>query len=319
MACCLLATLFVGGIWTRSPQEFEDGLRPRSTAAALLGARWKLWIVLLAALELVVAFLLARLVLTAATGDAAHHLQHGGDQGSVPMAALISLGVCVVALALCATACTASWGRARMVVGLAGMLVAIVAAAWPATWDLHVSWMAQFMLVAVAGPATIGRWLAQTAVGEGLSESARRIALPLLGTVIAGVMLGAHFAPVHTSLMADAVARVSVIVGVAVTSTAFWDLFWDNRSVSVTGARIGGILALGIPSGLLGLTLLVAPGPLWPTMIDASHTVSPILEQRLAGMVMMAVDLIFLLPALSFAVGSIPLVRRRASVAGAIQ
>jgi len=317
VACCLLANLFIGGIWRRTPGEIAGmgrGMsRSASVAQGLLGSRWRFWIVLLALSEIVLAIVLGVVLVGLLGGHTGAGAGHTGHTMSSPVAATTFLILALATTVVCGVVDARRASRRVVLTTVTvGLSIIVIAAMVPDAWHLHASWMALYMLAAVALPAFVGPYLRRTRTGAEISAAAVRISAPLLATAAALLMISAHLPVVHTWLMGDTAGRVVVSIAAFAVGVPFWiALLGDDRSELRT-VRVGALIAFALPAGLLGLVLIAAPAPLWPAMVDVPW-LPALWDQRISGLLMMGADLVFLVPLLASALGAAP---RRAHTVG---
>lgn len=316
MGCCLLATLFVGGIWSRSAEEIESlgpsgrrfgGLAATaSSLARLLGPRWRWWLVLLAALELVVAALVAWVLVRAVAGDGTVDgpAEHSGMTGmtdataggaAVPGWLLVATPVALILAAVTALAA----GRRPALLAASGfvalgVVVASLLLAGPAV--PHSQWMSQLMICGVAAPVVLARATALTRNGPLLPDRIVRVGGPVAALLLTGAVFAWHLPGPHGWLMAGVGRTATALAAVTVVGLVCWGLLLNDERPELSRSRRAGLLLLGVPSGLLGLALLVATGPVLPAM--GGTALDALTDQRLAGLIMMLGDLAFVVPAL---------------------
>jgi Cytochrome c oxidase caa3 assembly factor (Caa3_CtaG) len=319
LACCILVSLFVGGIWERATIRLAGPPAPGPSSALggatqdlrrLLGPRWVVWLATIAVAEVGAAALVSWVLFT---HDSARMLEpshasrymasmSAGIQGVSldPQVPFLAIAVtCVVAVCgflLCAQVSPIPGSRSRhslpnpLVLAAVGVSLYAIALAPPLS-DLagssHAAWMTQTMIVMVAAPALVATAIARTRAGSPLNPDAVRIAL-VLGAIAYVTVLYLWHLPAFDAWIADnpdawrwryasyAIAGLSL----------FCPLVHDSR-LQLVGARLSAVVAVALPSGLLGLSLLLTRGPSSGASLEGSGWLT---DDRLAGAFMMAVD-----------------------------
>lgn len=301
MACCLLATLFVGGVWNRSIAELNAlpgasvAPGPRSATAAtlrnLLGRRWLTWLILLALVELGVAILVGTVLLHATIDFPGHrgdtHAEHAPPvSGSSLIVAGATLAVALVVWTVDARPALA------FITGLVVMTFSV--ASWGGvTPGGHAVLMAQLMIVMVIGPALLAATFASTKTGPPLPDRLVRLGGLVAALVFVVTLYAWHLPNLHGWLMSNGMEFMlwSALIGVA-----FWGLMMNDHRPELAGTRRTSLLLIGVPSGLLGLALLLGGGANHPSSPAAGAIASAVADQRLAGLVMLLVDAFVILP-----------------------
>jgi hypothetical protein len=297
MTCCLLLSLFADGLFDRgrAPRSMAAFGRSRPTRPAgparllvrRLGQHWLAWLGSIAVLELVAAWLLVRtlidldstsrqpMTMTMAAG--------ASGRGLSPAAAAVALGLVLGALALGSVVIRADSGRRAVYAGFGCFVVASVPVVRTAATQSHLIFMGQTMLVLVVAPALlITAVSASTRPAAGLDTG--------LGLLAAGgylvVLYLWHLPITHDAAMANPGWDWIRLASCAAVGAAFW---------ASARNRLGAQLVMGVGSGLLGLALVVGPQPLF-AMDGNALGLSGLTDQRLAGLLMLIVDLTVLLP-----------------------
>jgi len=323
VTCCLLFTFFVGEVSDRGARYL--GVSPRPSArdrfaaafAARLGRHWRQWLVLLAGVEVAVAWLLVELMVELDRRAGSGPLSMAGmtvtSNASVAIAATV-LGLVLVAgrfgIGVRLTGDAVAWWaspRACVYLAVGGYAVALLPIVRSAADESHLVLMAQLMLLLVVAPAAlmvafIGRAPAVSGApavfGAWTGRGGRfvKAAAVCVAALYLLVLFGWHLPSAHRAAMADpGVDWVRLATSVA-AGLALWSFLLSGARV---GARLAALLAVGAGSGLLGIAFLVSPRPLFQMAASAPLGLSPLTDQRLAGLVMMAIDLAVLLPVAS--------------------
>jgi Cytochrome c oxidase caa3 assembly factor (Caa3_CtaG) len=317
VTCCLLFTFFVGEVSDRGRRYLGVSRRAstRDRFAALfadrLGLHWRRWLALLAGAEVAVAWLLVELLLVLDQHTGSGPLSMAGmaatSNGSVPIAVIVLglvLGVGLFGFGVRLTGTVVRWWtspRACVYYSVAGYAIALLPVVRSAAAGSHLVLMAQLMLLLVIAPAALMvAFTERTMAGTGTrsSRGRRRIDVMAVGvvTLYLLVLFGWHLPSAHQATMADpGVDWLRLATSVA-AGLALWAFLFSGARV---GARLLALLAAGAGSGLLGIAFLVSPRPLFQMAATAPLGLGALTDQRLAGLVMMAIDLAVLLPVAS--------------------
>ncbi|MDF3312138.1 cytochrome c oxidase assembly protein [Rhodococcus sp. T2V] len=205
-----------------------------------------------------------------------------------------------MAIGLTALVATLVVGRRRGAIGsssaaLLGVL-SIIGLATIATWGgvtgSHVGTMALLMTVTVTAPILVAGRIRL----HDLSSRSVNLLVVAVAILQAGVVVAWHLPGVHQRLATDALAAGVIVAVSAVVAVVWWLLLRDVRAETVS-ARRRSLLIVGMPSGLIGLALIVAANPMM-THGASLGWLGPMADQRLGGVLMMVVDLLVLVPAL---------------------
>jgi putative membrane protein len=313
VTCCLLFTLFVGGVTDRSgrllgrparPTASRGRLRVSALLAARLGPRWRVWLVGLATAEIAAAWLLVAALVGLDRSTGTDVMRMGS--ASTSTAATISLllvgwlggGVALLSARisppLVATTREPWWTSSRACAywSFAGYALAIWPSVRSAATESHLVLMAQTMVLLVVAPALLAMALSAT---PGPSETRRVGPLPALAAgAYLLILFGWHVPRLHAAAMTDAGVDWVRIASTIAAGLLLWRFAFSPRVRP--SVRLGALLAAGAGSGLLGIAFLVSPRPLLALMTSGPLGVSSLTDQRLAGLVMMAVDLGVFLP-----------------------
>lgn len=258
--CCLLVSL---------------PFRPSRLLAMRLGSHWRAWLVALATTELLAAWLLVR-TLTALNRPAGM----AAMAGTTPSGAGAALGLLLTTVLLGSVALRATHLSPRLpaYAGLGAFVVALLPVVRTASAGSHLVLMAQTMVLMVIAPALL------------MSALARRDSVPGLGPLAAGAYLVVldvwHLPATHAAAMTNPGwdwIRIATTIAAGL-------LFWAAARTSLAP-----LIVVGAGSGLLGLALVAGPQPLF-AMTGHSLGLTVLADQRLAGLLMMALDLTVLLP-----------------------
>ncbi|RNL62374.1 hypothetical protein EFK50_11395 [Nocardioides marmoriginsengisoli] len=300
MACCLLLLRLL------APVSSRLGIGDPARAPRLPVVP----IALLGLVEAAVAVVLVRRADGSAPAGHLHHL------AADPAAGAITLGtVCAVTLTALVAVLGLRWsGRARHPVGLVGVGVAVVAALVAvsgAAAASHALMMVVVELALVVGPVAIVGARVNAAPAEDLWVVVRGF-LALAAAAVAGFLLVTLHLPAthHWYLAGDGLTWWSAPVLLA-SGLAFWSSVVRFRLPP--GWRALLLVAVLETGAVIGLVLLLAGDRLVP-MVPGSG-LGVVADQRLAGAVMMLVDLGLLArvvePVLRPLVGRVPVVAPR--------
>ena len=183
------------------------------------------------------------------------------------------------------------------IVGLGAGAELIYLSAINGSFDSHLSLMAALMTLTTAAPAALVLGLRRPPL---LPVAAFRVALTTSAVAVAGTMLAWHVPGVHADLMDHRLIATLLLATAFVAGVSFWSMSGDDREAT-RAIRHRAVVIAGIPSGLLGLALILAPGPLMGHV--TTDGLSAMTDQRLGGVLMMTADLLFMVP-LYFATAS---------------
>ncbi|MFC9057184.1 hypothetical protein ACFTXB_03890 [Streptomyces sp. NPDC057074] len=229
-----------------------------------------------------------------------HHGQHvvgSGLPGSVWLSLAAFLAITVMAALL---GRRGRIGRRTSAVGVALAVLGGAAVIRPAVLDdvmaSHIGMMPALMTATFAAPALFVRCLLPNG---GLP----RAALPAVG-LLSGAVLGAvtvlwHLPAFHVRLMGGSTLSPLVLLLGGIAGAAFWLVVLDPHEATSSWRRRT-VLLYGVPSGLLGLAVLLAPAPIHPEL--GAVWLGPMADQRVGGLLMMFADLLLLVPVLPAAV-----------------
>ncbi|MCW2295469.1 cytochrome c oxidase assembly protein [Rhodococcus erythropolis] len=265
----------------------------------------------LAAIELAMACAVVQLLVYSANSDTTssppapvtmdHSTHHGARSApaetatvappSVMIAGLVA--VCLIAIVLVGPIRKATAGaRPRenattlsAVFGLTILVTAFLPAVRSVAAQSHVAMMGQLMIVMVAAPAVLAYAFAPYISGRPSVQTLWFGALPA-ALIYSALMIAWHI----TSLASYTAVTASFLVGFAL-----WiGVFTDTRA-SADRLRTVTAVAMAAPGGLLGLAFLISSKPL---MVAAHQHISidAVTDQRLGGLLMMAVEAAFLVP-----------------------
>jgi len=323
MACCMLVSLLVGGVWSRSRADIAALSRlgrpivtpPASAAHRLaerLGPRWGVWLALLTVAEIGAAFL----VLVVLTTPAAHHSGHGGTEmttmpgmtgmtlepagptaGSVRTLLLLAGLLALSGVILAGGVRRNRWNGPATAAGLA--VLVYLACVLPPIRDLaprsHALAMLQAMLLLVAAPALLATTFARTRSGEPLPDRTIRLATPAAGIAFTVVMYAWHLPAPDAAAQSAAVQAVRLAT-LALAGLALWAPLLNDQRPELAGVRLASVLAAAVPSGILGIAMILAGTQIAPWPMSDATGPGPDTDQLLGGVVMMLADLMFLLP-----------------------
>jgi putative membrane protein len=262
MTCCLIVTL---------------RLSSSRLLAMRLGPHWRAWLAAIAALELIAAGLLVRalLALTSPDGPAM------GLMASTSNESLLALGLLLgaIAAAVAVLRLEAS-ARPHAYVAFAAYAIAFLPVVRTAAAASHLVLMAQTMVLMVLAPVLLITAFAERRRGNHLG-----LALLAAGGYLSVLYLW-HVPGPHDAAMSNLGwdwIRVATCAAIGV-------LFW-----SAARTNLPALLLAGGGSGLLGLALVVGPQPLF-AMTPALPGLTTLADQRLAGLLMMIVDVVVVLP-----------------------
>lgn len=265
MTCCLLVTL---------------RFRPSRLLAMRLGRHWQAWLAAIAVVELAAAWLLVRLLadLSVLPGvDEMASMREDSNATAIAALALVlaalALGVAVLRIG------PAGGGRVAAYSSFGCFAVALLPLVRTAASQSHLVLMGQLMLLMAVAPALFASTLARPArAGSGLALVAAG------GYLIA--LYGWHLPSAHRAAMSDPGWDWVLVASIAAAGLLFW---------SVARSNLPALLVVGAGSGLLGLALTASQQPLF-AMARSPLGLGALTDQRLAGLLMMAVDVLVLVP-----------------------
>ncbi|MEV2225561.1 hypothetical protein AB0E01_37665 [Nocardia vinacea] len=154
----------------------------------------------------------------------------------------------------------------------------------------HVGAMATMMALLVVGPALLTHAVAAPALDTRFSAKPMIVAAVTAAGAFAVVAIVWHLPAVHVAMMSGFASARWLLPATFPIGLCFWGSVRVATLDPVTRSRLA--LIAGVPSGLIGLALLIANRPILP-----DH--STLLDQRLGGALMMALDAAFLVPLLA--------------------
>jgi putative membrane protein len=317
VTCCLLLTLWVGGVTDRrfghaSPVTLGRRRDPRLAAmlGARLGPRWRQWLVTVAVAELAAAWVLvqAMIALDRHAMPAVMKMAVPGGASSrsdavisLLLAGWLGAGVVVVGAQLSDQPTARRWwasSRACAYVAFAGYGLALLAPVRAAATASHLVLMAQTMLLLVVAPALLAVALQAGSAHAGGPRAGWSSRLGPLPWLAAGaylvVLYGWHLPVAHTGAINDQGVDWLRIASTTGAGLALWRFVVSDRVRA--SDRLAALITVGAGSGLLGIAFLLSPRALMPMATGSTLGWSALTDQRLAGLLMMAVDVAVLLP-----------------------
>jgi hypothetical protein len=169
----------------------------------------------------------------------------------------------------------------------------------------HLVLMAQTMLLIVAAPALLMSTLARTSTapvrpGSVRPGSSQRVLAPLAAVGYVAVLYLWHVPTVHETAMTRPGLDSLRIATSAIAGLLVWGLLLGHQRPAAARSRLVALIVIAIPSGVLGLGLIVATHPLFQMSGALPLGMSPVTDQRLAGVLMMIVDVLVLVPAAGY-------------------
>jgi cytochrome c oxidase assembly factor CtaG len=208
----------------------------------------------------------------------------------------------IIGLAALSTASTLMDGRMtrRALAVLAGGAAAAAAVSPPVLQGArssHFVFMTQLELLAVVAPILIvlgirRRWRG-TAVGEALGHLAPAAAVASVVTVTV-----IHLPRVHAAMTTSAVLQACALLAVSGTGALVWLAVLADPSAEGALRRLASALVSQEAMAIIGLVLLLSPQVLFATHQMRPAGMDPMLDQRTAGAVALAVDLLVTVPVL---------------------
>jgi cytochrome c oxidase assembly factor CtaG len=174
--------------------------------------------------------------------------------------------------------------------GLACAGVALVGPVAAAVGESHLAYMVQLELLMVVAPVLLVVGVRDLRRGHDRPRGLM-LAAPL---VWAGVLVAWHLPGLHESVGTEPVRLASFVAGGLVLWWCVLDRHVPAGDIAVDDRRARGrVLLVALEaSALVGLTLLVAPAPLYADMAMGWAGLSPMADQRAAGALMMVVEII---------------------------
>jgi cytochrome c oxidase assembly factor CtaG len=297
VACCLVVMC-----WFRLLADRPMGERVAPLPAPLasrLGRHWKAWLALSALTEIGVGLLIVAVVVDVFRPVAAPSMIMVGDphDAAFGLTLLLLLGLLAGAAALFARA-AARPVPAPIVAGF-GLLcfaVAFLPVVRTAADESHVAFMAQLMLVLLAAPVLIVVARSSMPNVSVVPATVVRVGAPLAAVGYVGVLYLWHLPRLHESAMTGTGGQPIELVSLALVGLVLWGLVLGDRRAELAGTRLAAVLVAAVPSGLLGLALILSPRPLLVGAMNLPWGISPLGDQRLSGIVMMIADLAFVVP-----------------------
>jgi Cytochrome c oxidase caa3 assembly factor (Caa3_CtaG) len=321
MACCAvaawllgfllrpLATLFgrsQGHTWPPSARwppgtvgtTSSTASMPPPSSSRLFGA-----LVVAAGVELVAGFWLARWWADIASATTNHSPTHHpatrnaqssyaavylGD-GLVIVAAVLVVGLVAIALRRAVINRTAAWALTASCFAAA---VALSPTVCILTATSHLAAMAQLEVVSVAIPIVLVRTASPLIRTRTKTEapilSATTLAVALLA--YPGLILVVHLPKYHTTITRSPNTFALLLTVIALCAIAMWSVALSPVLPYTPSARLAAVVwTLEIVS-LIGLALILAPRPIY-SHLTGLGALDPLTDQRLAGALMMAVEL----------------------------
>ena len=161
----------------------------------------------------------------------------------------------------------------------------------------HFVFMTQLELLAVVAPILIvlgirRRWRG-TVTGEALSRLA-----PVAAAASALTVAVIHLPAVHAAITTSAVLQACALLAVGGTGALVWLGVLADPLADGASRRLVSALVSQEAMAIIGLVLLLSPHVLFATHQTRLAGMDPLLDQRLAGAVALAVDLIITVPVL---------------------
>lgn len=157
--------------------------------------------------------------------------------------------------------------------------------------------MVQLQVLAVIAPVLVIYGIRVRWLGTRVSD-----ALAMLGPFAAvhcAVTMVLVFLPVvRTAMLQSAAIHVVIVVAIASMASLVWLSALGSDSPGTVRRRVIAVLIAQEPMALIGLVLLGSPIVLYAPYGSGSHPLAPLFDQRAAGAVALAIDLLVTVPIL---------------------
>ncbi len=183
------------------------------------------------------------------------------------------------------------WWLATAVV-VAGL--ALLPQSWHSAIASHLAMMAQLMALMVLAPALLAL-TTRAPLNRNPSRRGSGHLIAASGIAYVAVLYFWHVPAVHQSMMANRAIQAALVASVAVTGLLFFRTVLGQCAAGAGPAASRTVLLVGGASGILGLALLLSPYPLMSSDMSP-WGLGPVADQRLAGVLMMLVDLLVFIP-----------------------
>jgi cytochrome c oxidase assembly factor CtaG len=265
-------------------------------------ARLGVALVLAGGLELALGFWLARWWATTTPAELRHHaMSHASPTGTAITLAdglLAALAVLVVGLvAVLGHGNVISRPAARSLAA-ASLILAVTLS--PATCAFaassHVAAMVQLELAAVAGPILLVRAFSSRIRPRPETEDSALCAAVLLVALLGfptGIV-ALHLPSGHDTIATSPCVHTALLAGIALCATAMWSVTLSPVLPYTASVRLATLIWTVEIVSLIGLALILAGQPIYPHM---GGPLDALTDQRLAGALMMLVELTVAVPA----------------------
>jgi cytochrome c oxidase assembly factor CtaG len=182
-------------------------------------------------------------------------------------------------------------------VALAGLITSCVLspAVVHAATTSHVVFMAQIEALTVLAPVLLVLSLRPGWLGGFWSDAYSELA-PYAAAVFAAVLVLWHLPALHDQVMTSSVLQGLRVVSLGLAGLLLWLGALGDSAQGSGKRRTLSLLAAQEASGLVGLVLLLSPHLLFGGHSGGSFGLSPLEDQRWAGLLMLVVDVAVTLP-----------------------
>ncbi len=193
-----------------------------------------------------------------------------------------------------------STAHRRAMLVLIGGAVAAAAVSPPTMRDAQLShfiFMAQLEALAVIAPVLIILGIRPGWLDTAVSDAFSRIA-PSAAAACAAAVVVLHLPAVHTAMVQSAVAQAIAVLAMVGTGGLLWLSVLGDVSPDTVRRRVVSVFVSQEAMAVVGLVLLLSPVALYPVHTSAGSTLTALIDQRAAGAVAIAVDLLVTVPVL---------------------
>ena len=210
-------------------------------------------------------------------------------------AALVALTAIGAAIGLMESA-----AHRRAMLVLIGGAVAAAAVSPPTMRDAQLShfvFMAQLEALAVIAPVLIILGIRPGWLDTAVSDAFSRIA-PSAAAACAAAVVVLHLPAVHTAMVQSAVAQAIAVLAMVGTGGLVWLSVLGDVSPDTVRRRVVSVFVSQEAMAVVGLVLLLSPVAFYPVHAPAGSVPAALIDQRAAGAVAIAVDLLVTVPVL---------------------